>query len=177
MAKSGVVDEDATTCSFVLPYAGMAMTATSWAVVSSAWVVAGARRICEDHQPDVPPYLCPLVVLLGKDGADEADHRGAVRKDADHVGAAADLWLRPILGTPGPDLAPDQAMSRMSASPAYCERWSPPESMPGLPRDPRSAGHLRRGLLFVTDSGHGLHASALRRPGDLAGDLRWPADP
>ena len=33
----------------------------------------------------------PLVVLLGEDGPDEADHRATVGEDADDVGAAADL--------------------------------------------------------------------------------------
>jgi hypothetical protein len=31
----------------------------------------------------------PLVVLLGEHGADQADGRGAVGEDADHVGARA----------------------------------------------------------------------------------------
>jgi hypothetical protein len=40
----------------------------------------------------------PLVVLLGEDGADEADDGVAAGEDPDHVGAAADLLVEPFLG-------------------------------------------------------------------------------
>jgi hypothetical protein len=36
-------------------------------------------------------------VLLGEDGADEADDRGTVGEDADDVGAAADLPVEPLV--------------------------------------------------------------------------------
>ena len=36
-------------------------------------------------------------MLLGEHGADQADQRGPVRKDADDVGAAADLAVQPFL--------------------------------------------------------------------------------
>lgn len=42
----------------------------------------------------VPALLRPLIGLLGQHGADQAQHRVAVREDPDHVGAPADL---PIL--------------------------------------------------------------------------------
>jgi hypothetical protein len=41
----------------------------------------------------------PFVGMLGQDGGDEAEDRVAVGEDADHVGAAADLFVR------GKDLA------------------------------------------------------------------------
>ena len=46
-------------------------------------------------------------MLLGQDGADEADDRGAVGEDADDVGAAADLAVEAFVGVVRPDLAPD----------------------------------------------------------------------
>jgi hypothetical protein len=46
-------------------------------------------------------------VLLGQDGADEADDRVPVGEDADHVGAAADLLVEPCVGVVRPDLPPD----------------------------------------------------------------------
>lgn len=49
----------------------------------------------------------PFVVLLGQDGAGEADHSGAVGEDADDVGAAAGLAVEAFLGVVGPDLSPD----------------------------------------------------------------------
>ena len=48
-----------------------------------------------------------FVVLLGQDGADEADDRVPVGEDADHVGAAADLLVEPFVGVVRPDLPPD----------------------------------------------------------------------
>ena len=45
----------------------------------------------------VAPSNGLLVVLLGKHGADEADQSRAVRKDADDVGAPADLPIEPFL--------------------------------------------------------------------------------
>src|SRR3954449_10437656 len=49
----------------------------------------------------------PFVALLGEHGADQADQRVAVGKDADHVGAPADLAVEPLAGVVGPDLPPD----------------------------------------------------------------------
>jgi hypothetical protein len=47
-------------------------------------------------------------VLLGEDGTDEPDQGVAVGEDADHVGAAADLAVEPLLGVVRPDLPPDR---------------------------------------------------------------------
>ena len=60
----------------------------------------------EDVQAEVAPGLGPFVVLFSQHGADETDQRFAVGEDADHVGAAADLFVGPFLGVVGPDLAP-----------------------------------------------------------------------
>jgi hypothetical protein len=46
-------------------------------------------------------------VLLGDDGADEVGDGVAVREDADHVGAAADLHVELLVGVVGPGLSPD----------------------------------------------------------------------
>jgi hypothetical protein len=51
-------------------------------------------------------------VLLGEDGADEADDRVAVGEDADHVGAAADLAVEALVRVVGPDLPPDRFRER-----------------------------------------------------------------
>jgi hypothetical protein len=45
-------------------------------------------------------------VLLGKHGSDEADDRSPIRKDPDHVGAAADLPVQPFVRVVRPDLPP-----------------------------------------------------------------------
>jgi hypothetical protein len=45
----------------------------------------------QDVEAEVAAAFGPFVVLLGQDGADEADEGAAVGKDADDVGAAADL--------------------------------------------------------------------------------------
>ena len=61
----------------------------------------------EDVESEVAAAFGPFVVLLGQDGADEPDDRGAVGEDADDVGAAADLAVEAFVGVVGPDLAPD----------------------------------------------------------------------
>jgi hypothetical protein len=38
----------------------------------------------------------PLVVLLGKHRADEANHGAAIGKDADDIGASSDLFVEPL---------------------------------------------------------------------------------
>jgi hypothetical protein len=48
----------------------------------------------------------PIVVEFAEHGADEPDDRRAVRKDADHVGTAADLAVESFLRVVRPDLAP-----------------------------------------------------------------------
>src|SRR5215212_11597039 len=57
----------------------------------------GEAAFGEDVQADVAAHLGPFVMLLGEHGADQADQRGPVRKDADDVGAAADLAVQPFL--------------------------------------------------------------------------------
>ena len=57
----------------------------------------------------------PLVVLLGEDGADQADDGVAVREDPDHVGAALDLLVEPLERVVGPDLTPVRRRERESA--------------------------------------------------------------
>jgi hypothetical protein len=48
----------------------------------------------------------PVVVLLGEDGADEADHGGVVGEDPDDVAAAFELLVDSFEGVGGGDLAP-----------------------------------------------------------------------
>jgi hypothetical protein len=46
------------------------------------------------------------VILLGEEGASEADHGGVVGEDPDHVGAAADFLVDPLQRVRGPELGP-----------------------------------------------------------------------
>ena len=62
--------------------------------------------LLEQLEAEVAALLGPLVVLFGQDGADEADNGLAIGKNADDVGAAADLAVEPFVGVVGPDLAP-----------------------------------------------------------------------
>jgi len=48
----------------------------------------------------------PLVVLLGQQGAGEADDRGSGGEDPYDVGPAPYFSVQPFLGIVGPDLAP-----------------------------------------------------------------------
>src|SRR6476659_1859658 len=64
--------------------------------------------LLEQLEAEVAPLLGPLVVLLGQDGADEPDNGLAIGKDADDIGAAADLAVEPLVGIVGPDLAPNR---------------------------------------------------------------------
>jgi hypothetical protein len=52
----------------------------------------------EDVDAEVAAAFGPFVVLLGQDGADEADEGVAGGEDADDVGAAADLPVEAFLG-------------------------------------------------------------------------------
>ena len=61
----------------------------------------------EGVEAEVAAAFGPLVVLFGKDGADEPDDGGPVGEDADDVGAATDLPVEAFGGVVGPDLAPD----------------------------------------------------------------------
>ena len=51
--------------------------------------------------------LDPIVVLLGKDGANKPDDRFAVREDTHNIGASADLPVEPFGGVVGSHLRPD----------------------------------------------------------------------
>ena len=63
----------------------------------------------EDFQAHIAAGLGPFVVLLGQHRADQADDGVAAGEDADHVGAAADFLVQPLLRVVSPDLAPDLA--------------------------------------------------------------------
>ena len=54
----------------------------------------------------------PLVVHVGQDGADEADHGGGVGEDPDDAGSALDLLVDPLERVGGPDLRPVRARER-----------------------------------------------------------------
>ncbi len=51
----------------------------------------------ENVETEVAAAFDPLVVLLSKHGADEADDGGAVREDAHDVGSAAELFIEALL--------------------------------------------------------------------------------
>jgi hypothetical protein len=51
----------------------------------------------EDVEADVAAHLGPFVVLLGQDGADEADEGVAAGEDPDDVGAALEFLVQPFL--------------------------------------------------------------------------------
>ena len=58
----------------------------------------GHEAGADDVQAEVAAGDRPLVVLFGQDRPHQADDRGAVGEDADHLGAAADLAVEPFLG-------------------------------------------------------------------------------
>src|SRR6266516_4737535 len=80
----------------------------------------------EDFQSHVAAGFGPFVVLLGQDGADEADDGAAAGEDVDDVGAAADFLVEAFLGVVGPDLAPDLAgkAAKASRSSRASPRWA-----------------------------------------------------
>ena len=51
----------------------------------------------EGVEREVAVHLCPLVVLLGEDCADEADDARPVGEDAEDVGPAPDLAVEALL--------------------------------------------------------------------------------
>ena len=75
-------------------------------------MAAGRRGSGQDLGAEVTPALGPFVALLGQHGADEPDHRVAVRQDADHVGAAADRQIQSLVGIVGADLAPESSWEK-----------------------------------------------------------------
>ena len=66
----------------------------------------------KDVEAEVAARFDPFVVLFGEYRPDQTDEGGAVGKDADHVGAAADLLVEPFLRVVRPDLPPDLAGER-----------------------------------------------------------------
>jgi hypothetical protein len=56
--------------------------------------LAGAGQ---DVQAEVAPPFDPVVVLLGQDGAHEADQGVAGREDTNHISATADLSIESFL--------------------------------------------------------------------------------
>jgi hypothetical protein len=83
-------------------------------------LVARSAGLLGHIESEVAAAFGPFVVLLGQDGADEADDRAAVGEDPDDVGAAADLAVEAFVGVVGPDLSPDllrerSVKARMSA--------------------------------------------------------------
>ncbi len=61
----------------------------------------------ESHRlgPEVAPAVLPLVVLLGEDHPDQADHARPGREDPDDRGPALDLLVEPLERVGAPDLA------------------------------------------------------------------------
>jgi hypothetical protein len=58
-----------------------------------------------------------------QDHADQADHRSAVREDADHIRAPSDLAVEALLGV-GPDLRPDASLKeRVHVGSRPCSLW------------------------------------------------------
>jgi hypothetical protein len=51
----------------------------------------------QDFEAKIAALLGPFVMLFGQDGANQPDHGGAIGKNADDVGAAADLPIEPLL--------------------------------------------------------------------------------
>jgi hypothetical protein len=68
--------------------------------------LAAGQRLGEAFHGDVAAADQPVVVLLGEDRADQADHGGAVGEDADDVGAPADLAVQTFEWVVRPNLAP-----------------------------------------------------------------------
>jgi hypothetical protein len=71
-----------------------------WHARGRVGVVAGDEGDAgpgEDVEAEVAAALGPFVVLFGEDGADAPDQGGAVREDADDVGATPDLAIQAFL--------------------------------------------------------------------------------
>ena len=64
----------------------------------SCWSLSrGEAGLGQDVEAEVAPAFDPVVVLLGQDGADEADQGVAGWEDTDDVGPAADLSVESFL--------------------------------------------------------------------------------
>jgi hypothetical protein len=66
-------------------------------------LLGGAGNECgtgagQDLEAEVAASFGPFVVLLGEDGAGQADEGVAAGEDPDDVGAPADLAVQPLLG-------------------------------------------------------------------------------
>jgi hypothetical protein len=61
-------------------------------------------RTGEHVETEIAAPLDPLIVLHGEDGSDEADQRGAVGEDPDHIGSPADFLIEALLRIVAPDL-------------------------------------------------------------------------
>src|SRR3974390_3321514 len=72
--------------------------------------IAGGRVVASGGLEGLGAHVAmsngPFVGLLGQQGADETDHCGPVGKDADDVGATADLLVQPFLRVVGADVGP-----------------------------------------------------------------------
>jgi hypothetical protein len=66
----------------------------------------------EYYEAEVAASVGPFVVLLGEDGSDESDDRGAAGEDADDVGAAPDSAVQAFVGVVRPGLSPDVSWER-----------------------------------------------------------------
>jgi hypothetical protein len=88
------------------------MACSACSLTSPSMVFVDGLGAGEDVESEVAAALGPLVVLFGEHGADEPDDGGAVGEEANHVGAAADLAVEPLVGIVGPDLAPDLSLAR-----------------------------------------------------------------
>src|SRR3954452_24224563 len=80
---------------------------TSLPPVAVSLSMTGRSRERGGRRAPMAAAFGPFVALLGEHGAEEADQRVAVGKDADYVGAPADLAVEPLAGVVGPDLPPD----------------------------------------------------------------------
>src|SRR5436309_593447 len=74
--------------------------AVSLSMTRRSWKRGGRRA-------EMAAAFGPFVARLREHGAEQADQRVAVGKDAEHVGAPADLAAEPPAGVVGPDLPPD----------------------------------------------------------------------
>ena len=60
----------------------------------------------QDLKSEVASAFGPFIVLLGQYRTDQAGDGIAVGEDPHHIGAAADLFVQPLVGVIRPDLGP-----------------------------------------------------------------------
>src|SRR3954451_21712222 len=80
---------------------------TSLPPVAVSLSMTGRSRERGGRRAPMAAAFGPFVALLGEHGAQKPDQRVAVGKDADYVGAPADLAVERLAGVVGPDLPPD----------------------------------------------------------------------